>query len=133
MNINTLLPLLANICIYYYSAYYKEILHEHVNISNNIHYNIMGRIYERYVNIIGDEYIYDLKILNFPVEKIYILENEDIDIKDIIILIDEYIDNHRNYYMTDQLDVLSISNHPIENYISFDHNWIKSSLDILLF
>lgn len=133
MNINTLLPLLTNICIYYYIRYYGEILREQVNISNNIHYNIMSKIYRQYVGITCDEYIYDIKVMDLPIEKVYILEKDDIDIKEIIDVIDKCIESYKHYYPIDNRNVLSISNHPIENYISFNHYWIKSSIDILLF
>lgn len=133
MNINTLLPLLTNICIYYYIRYYGEILRERVNISNNIHCNIMSKIYRQYVGITCDEYIYDIKVMDLPIEKVYILEKDDIDIKEIVDVIDKCIESYKHYYPIDNMNVLSISNHPIENYISFNHYWIKSSIDILLF
>jgi len=132
MHITNILNLITDICIYYYIEYYKRILGKKLNISDNIRNVLMKNIYWGYINAFHTSFVYDIQIMEFPYDKHCTLNEDDICIDGMKKVIDEYIETHRRYY-NHSPHVLSMSNHPIENFMHFDHRWIKNSLDVYLF
>jgi len=60
--------------------------------------------------------------------------NKQLDAVEIMHVIDEYIEFHAYYYNTSiPINVISLSPHPIENYICFNHLWIKWIIDLYLY
>lgn len=76
--------------------------------------------------------IYDISIMTFPYDKQYILNEDNLDMVDMMTCIDEYFKEYYYiYYNTSpQINVMSISNHPLENYYCITHDWIKQAIDI---
>lgn len=130
MNIEKIVSLLADICIHYYCSFHEKIRGETVNIPRNVHQDLMIKIYNLYCTY-TDGYVYDMKIMDFPYDKQYILNEDDLDIDEIMRCVNDYIDIHSDHYDTTMtINVVSISNHPLENYICFNHNWIKWNIDL---
>lgn len=134
MNINEILPLLANMCIYYYITYHEKIMNQQVDIPNRVHGKLMSCIYEKYMSNVHPDYIdgdiFDIKIMDGSYSQQYEL-NKQLDVLDMMRTIDEYIDNCKHFYnVNSQIMVISLSPHPLENYISFDHLSIKWIIDL---
>lgn len=134
MDINAILPLLANMCIYYYITYHEKILHEQINIPDVVHVELMKRIYNQYMSMLPvacqDGYVHDIMIMDGFYSQQYEL-NKQLDAVEIMHVIDEYIEFHAYYYNTSiPINVISLSPHPIENYICFNHSWIKWIIDL---
>ena len=53
--------------------------------------------------------------------------NEGIDVEETYQLIYDYLIDHTEYYSS--ISVISLSPHEIENYVVFDHLWIKWVID----
>ncbi len=132
MDDNNLLALLANLCIYYYISYHEKILLEKVNIPDKTLYGLMRRIKYEYIMSKHTSEIYDISIMTFPYDKQYILNEDNLDMVDMMTCIDEYFKEYYYiYYNTSpQINVMSISNHPLENYYCITHDWIKQAIDI---
>ena len=127
MNINDIIPLLVDACLYYYTMYYKIILNEEVVISSDIYYRLSTNIYNTYSNAYTNCYVKDIMILDDIYGKQYEL-NKEIDIDTICQIIYDYLINHTGYYNT-SIPVISLSPNEIENYVVFDHLWIKWTID----
>lgn len=131
MDIVQLLPLLTNMCIYYYTTYHEKILHQYVNIPDNVFDNLMNRLYIEYMNKKNTTFVYDVMIMEFPCEKQYTLNENQLDAVDIMACIDDYVEKHAYYYDTTvPINVISLSDHPIESYVHFTHSWIKWTIDL---
>lgn len=131
MDIINILPILANICIYYYSSYHEKMFNKSINIPNNVHHKLMEYIYNTYNDIYPDSEVYDIMIMSEFLGKQY-KANETIDFIDIIQVIDEYIDNHLDNYST-TTSVISLSPHPLESYVVIDHMNIISIINLYRF
>lgn len=132
MDDNNVLALLANMCIYYYISYHEKILFKKVNIPDNTLPGLMKRIKQEYIMSKHTSEIYDISIMIYPYDKQYILNDDYLDAVEMMECIDRYIEEHRYiYYSTlPQINVVSVSDHPIENYYCFTHEWIKQAIDI---
>lgn len=131
MCIEKLLTPIANICIYYYISYNEKILGEKVNIhTNRILNNLIGLIYKGYLSCTNEFNIDEMMIMQFPNEKVINLNTNNIDIVDVFKTIDEWIEDHKLYYTNRSANpnVISLSYHPIENYIPIDHVWIIQTI-----
>ena len=94
----------------------------------------MNYIYEYYVGITDTEYVYDMYLMTEPFDKIFILDKDTISIGDMLEVIDDYIDKSRSLItLTSDINIVSLSKHPIENYIKIDYNWIKQIIDLYLY
>lgn len=133
MNIEYLLEVIAKSMMYYYTRYHYRMLNKKVNIhTNRVLLNLKYRIYERYVNLLEDDYVYDIMISGFPYEKIYNVENECFNLYDIQMDMENIITTHTKVYMNrGSPSVISLSNHPLENYVIFDHSWILLTIDAI--
>lgn len=135
MYINEILSLLANICIYYYITYHEKLKHEIVTVPEYVKLELMKRIYHGYMSSLpkccNDGYVDSLLIMDGVYYTEYTLTDidEPLDVNKIINDIDEYIDRNKEYYCT-SIYVISLSPHPIENYIQISHDWIKSVIDL---
>lgn len=131
MDITQILPLLTNMCIYYYTAYHEKILNQIVSIPGEVFPYLMNKIYSEYLDSKNESFVYDIMIMQFPYNKQYTLKEDYLDAVEIMARIDNYIDNHVYYYNTTiPINVISLSNHPIENYFHLDHSWIKWTIDM---
>lgn len=131
MDITQILPLLTNMCIYYYTTYHEKILNRSVDIPDMVFPNLMNRIYREYIAAKETSFVYDVMIMQFPYEKLYTLKDDPLDAVDIMACIDNYIDEHAYYYNTAvPINVISLSDHPIENYFHLNHSWIKWTIDM---
>ena len=124
MHIANIIYKLTQICVYYYIAYHEKIRGEHVTVSNQAFNELRNRIYNFYMQY-TDGYVYDVEIMYFPWGQQYILNNEDINFYEAMNIIDRFIDYNRENYNTEYTMVIQISNHHLDNYISYTHNWIK--------
>lgn len=132
MHIANIIYKLTQICVYYYIAYHEKIRGEHVTVSNRAFNELRNRIYNFYMQY-TDGYVYDVEIMYFPWGQQYILNDEDINFYEAMNIIDRFIDYNRENYNTEYTLVIQISNHPLDNYISFTHNWIKWCIDLYRF
>lgn len=132
MNIIDISAILADICIYYYSSYHEKILGEYINIPNNVHRKLMEYIYNIYNDIYPGRKVYDIMIMDEFFGKQYKL-NETTDFFEMIQVIDDYIYNHIDHYRTTTLSVISLSPHPLENYVVINHMSIISIINLYIF
>lgn len=134
MNIKELLSDLVSCCVYYYEKYNYIFYNKNIIISTYIKDMLMMHIYEYYVNISNTEYVYDICIMTEPYEKIFILEEDTISIGDMLAAVDNYIDKAPlSTILTSDINIVSLSKHPIENYIEINYNWIKQIIDLYLY
>lgn len=131
MHLNNLLPVIANICIFYYISYNEKILGRKVNINTNmVHEDLMCRIYKGYSEYTNEFNIDSIMIMQFPGESVININNDNIDIVDVFKHIDWWIDYHKEIYINKgNPNVVSLSFHPIENYVQIDHLWIIQTID----
>lgn len=134
MDIRSILPYIAECCIYYYKRY-QEITHRECHeITSHIKDVLMQYIYEYYINIAGTVYVYDIYLMTEPYDKIFILDRDTISIGDMLAVIDDYIDKTKSLItLTSDINIVSLSKHPIENYIKIDYNWIRQIIDLYLY
>ena len=132
MNIKQLLSIIADYCVYFYKRYKYIFYGENINIPIHIKDILMNYIYEYYVG--NTEYVYDMYLMTEPFDKIFILDKDTISIGDMLEVIDDYIDKSRSLItLTSDINIVSLSRHPIENYIKIDYNWIKQIIDLYLY
>ena len=131
MCIENLLTPIANMCIYYYISYNEKILGEKVNIhTNRILNKLVELIYKGYMSCTNEFNIDEIMIMQFPNETVINLNTDNIDIVDVFKKIDDWIDDHKMMYANKHMNpnIISLSYHPIENYISIDHVWIIQTI-----
>lgn len=134
MNIKQLLSIIADYCIYYYKRYHYILRNKNINIPIHIKRLLMTQIYNYYTNTANTEYVYDIYLLEQPYDKIFILDKDTISIGDMLEVIDNYIDRTKSLItLTSDINILSLSKHPLENYVTIDYNWIKQIIDIYLY
>lgn len=134
MDIKEILSLLSNMCIYYYMTFYEKIRKERIKLPSNIHQELMRHIYNKYINDTDGSYVYDVEIMKWPYSEQYELNKDILDAVEIMGTIDKYIDSHDNCYNTTiPINVISLSPHPLENYVHFTHSWIKWVIELYRF
>lgn len=131
MLLQSILPIISNICIYYYISYNEKVLGRKVNINTNmILEDLMHRIYKGYSECTNEFNIDEIMIMQFPYESVININNDNIDIVDVFKHIDNWIDYYKRIYINKgNPNVVSLSFHPIENYIQIDHVWIIQTID----
>lgn len=134
MDIETILPSITHICIYYYKSYYSKILNHDVNIPDKTIPDMMNYIYKWYVSTYDTTDVYDITLIpgNYIYNKQYILEEEHgFDITDAIGYIDNFMDNYDFYSdIIIPINVINISDLPIDNGINITNEWIKRFIDL---
>lgn len=131
MLLQSILPIISNICIYYYISYSEKVLGRKVNINTNmILKDLMYKIYKGYSECTNEFNIDEIMIMQFPYENVININNDNIDIVDVFKHIDDWIDYHKIIYINKgNPNVVSLSFNPIENYIQIDHVWIIQTID----
>ena len=131
MNIKDLMPIIIEICTYFYREYYRRIHGTNEIVSDAAKAFLSQKIYNRYIYETCTEEVYDIQILDFPYYKIYVLSEDTLDISNIKMDINNFLDREDviKKITTMPINVISLSRHPIENFISFNNLWIKWGLD----
>ena len=134
MNIKEILSDLVSCCVYYYEKYNYIFYNKNIIISTYIKDMLMMHIYEYYVSNTNTEYVYDMFLMTEPFDKLFILDRDTISLGDMLYVIDEYIDKaNASITLTSDINIISLSKHPIENYVTIDSNWIKQILNLYLY
>lgn len=134
MNIQQLLTVISKCCIYYYKRYNYIFYDKNIIIPNHIESIMAKHIYEYYVSNTNTEYVYDMFLMTEPFDKLFILDRDTISLGDMLDVIDEYIDKtNASIILTSDINIISLSKHPIENYVTIDFNWIKQILNLYLY
>ena len=69
-----------------------------------------------------------------PFDRIIVLDRDTISLEEMLDTIDDYIEKTRSLItLTSDINIVSLSKHPIENYIRIDYNWIKHMIDLYLY
>lgn len=134
MNIKEILSDLMSCCVYYYEKYNYIFYNKNIIISTYIKDMLMMHIYEYYASNTNTEYVYDMFLMTEPFDKLFILDRDTISLGDMLDVIDEYIDKaNASIILTSDINIISLSKHPIENYVTIDFNWIKQILNLYLY
>ena len=133
MNIKEILKPLVEICSLYYIKYYLTFNKELITVNDDAKTFLAEKIYRRYVYETKTEEVYDVDILDFPYNKIYTLNNdsESLDVSEIRDDINEFLNRPDilSRGATTSINVISLSDHPLDNFVCFNDKWIKWALD----
>lgn len=129
MNINQIIFLLVDICIYYYNTYNQKVNNSEIVISKDIYLKLANDIYNKYSTVYTDCYVKDIMILDDIFGTEYDLTDMDIDTNDMFKTIHDYINNDLNRIFYSSIPILSLSHSSIDNYVVFDSLWVKWTID----
>ena len=83
MNINQIIFLLVDICIYYYNTYNQKVNNSEIVISKDIYLKLANDIYNKYSTVYTDCYVKDIMILDDIFGNEYDLTDTNIDTNDM--------------------------------------------------
>ena len=129
MNINQIIFLLVDICIYYYKTYNQKVNNSEIEISKDIYLKLANDIYNKYSTVYTDCYVKDIMILDDIFGNEYDLTDTNIDTNDMFKTIHDYINNDLNRIFYSSIPILSLSHSIIDNYVVFDSLWVKWTID----
>lgn len=133
MNIKDIIKPLVEICSLYYVRYYLTFNKELMNVNDDAKAFLAEKIYRRYVYETKTEEVYDVDILDFPYNKNYTLNNdsESLDVSTINEMINDFFSRPDilSRGATTSINVISLSDHPLDNFVCFNDKWIKWALD----
>lgn len=134
LNIKNIISIVSEYCIYFYKRYHYIFYHENIVIPINIKDNIARHIYEYYVSMSNTEYVYDICLMEQPFDRIIVLDRDTISLEEMLDTIDDYIEKTRSSItLTSDINIVSLSKHPIENYVRINYDWIKQIIDLYLY
>ena len=132
MNINKMMGKIVDICVIYYIEYHKRFLDEIIIVSDDAKTFLAQKIYKKYFYDYGED-VYDIDILDFPYNKTYIADDDfdSLNVLDIQDMIIDFMDRDDVKWRikTIPINVISLSNHPLNNFICINDKWIKWILD----
>lgn len=129
INILDMINVLVELCIWYYKELFRICNNQTIYVGLEERICIANYIYNKYMEYSTNEYIYDIKVCDGIFSKQYII-NLGIDITEIKKDITEFINRNLNTIVEKfingyDINIFSISNHPLELYINFDLISIK--------
>lgn len=132
MNITSIMDKLVDICVIYYIEYHKKFFDEIIIVSDDARAFLAQKIYKKYFYEYGED-VYDLDILEFPYNKTYRLDEDynSLNVYDIQDMIIDFLNRDDVVWRatTIPINVISLSNHPLNNFVCINDKWIKWIID----
>ena len=133
MDIENIIEAITYICIYYYKQYHAKILNHDVNIPDKTIPDLINRIYLDYVKSCETTYVQNILIMpcSYIYGKHYNLEEDELDLNSMMDQIDNFLDNY-DFYNNNltPIKVISFSDLPFTNGVTYTNEWIKQFIDM---